>query len=931
MTLLLLFHYAIRFGIVTYQLRQEAIRASIGQADRSADDDAASDSCGSMEPSSRDHRQFQKEAIDKWDMQQRERDARVSIESRTFLLSQASLFFSLGIFGFMFSRLEHWAFYDGVHFLLIVTLTVGYGVSSPLSTASKILLLPTALICTMLLYNQIGTIVGVLNRLRTKRRNRWRQKFETQIELDEHKMICELLSGENITQELKALPPPHDVHWFTWRRMLWDRWHGDNPAYELVQRTEDDEDKKVDQGPNQDTFEARVESSASKAPLDYITSILTMLQNPLFPQMGDELMEVEIMRLNAMTDRENAELASSDLVFSIVLMIAFLVIGAAIFQATEDWSYGDALYFSYISVLTIGLGDYTPKSAAGKVVWLIYALTAVPIVTSFVVQTIANLVQAGAQRISASQSMKIVQILKGDEVSPAVESIPSQGTLLTRFHKQTARELGRLFGPREFRMEYVSPGDHGDQSETDDYDTPAEDQFEDCDDMTASRHPHGKDPFKPSIRHAGVAADRSVPDLRHVLSDPDGDSVPAKKPSQHSGSRALPDNPPPASFPYQTRVKHTETSTAGHIEVPSPSVFRTHSELGSTSKRAVHSSEQPSLHDQGSTQSLQSELNALEQLICSQRLLLSDMLDTVHVLDGMTRALLLHTLDRGSDAWTVVRADMALCRRTMHILEMLDRAIPDGNTTVSQPVPKFPLASSHLSDSNNAATNPRTKTHIPSFDADALEAECAEPSGNASKALSSQPPTDAPPPRDPILDSTGSPHAAQPISKDDLSVWWYESLAKEKFRQILDRMNLISLTPTHAHIEGKPTLNNINRMREAFARISVFGEELERVSDTQSSLLAQARARNQPHLGQTQHANTLRAQVQNKTSDRNEAPSQFGDDGHEQRTPERQLSTDQLVLREKVRLRQAYLAVRRQHEYPPPSGQPYPSAHNLLG
>ncbi len=42
---------------------------------------------------------------------------------------------------------------------------------------------------------------------------------------------------------------------------------------------------------------------------------------------------------------------------------------------------------------TSGFGDFTPVQPAGKVFFIVYALAAVPIVTSFAVQTITGLVR----------------------------------------------------------------------------------------------------------------------------------------------------------------------------------------------------------------------------------------------------------------------------------------------------------------------------------------------------------------------------------------------------------------------------------------------------------------------------------------------------------------------------------------------------------
>lgn len=42
--------------------------------------------------------------------------------------------------------------------------------------------------------------------------------------------------------------------------------------------------------------------------------------------------------------------------------------------------------------VTIGFGDYTPTTPAGRVIWVVYALMAVPIVTNFAVQTVTGIV-----------------------------------------------------------------------------------------------------------------------------------------------------------------------------------------------------------------------------------------------------------------------------------------------------------------------------------------------------------------------------------------------------------------------------------------------------------------------------------------------------------------------------------------------------------
>ncbi|KAK4147431.1 outward-rectifier potassium channel TOK1 [Dichotomopilus funicola] len=61
------------------------------------------------------------------------------------------------------------------------------------------------------------------------------------------------------------------------------------------------------------------------------------------------------------------------------------LVGAKVFQLCEQryqqWSYFDGFYFSFVSLTTIGYGDVTPISNAGKSFWVFWALLALPTMT----------------------------------------------------------------------------------------------------------------------------------------------------------------------------------------------------------------------------------------------------------------------------------------------------------------------------------------------------------------------------------------------------------------------------------------------------------------------------------------------------------------------------------------------------------------------
>ncbi|KAI5845952.1 hypothetical protein BZA05DRAFT_426945 [Tricharina praecox] len=68
-------------------------------------------------------------------------------------------------------------------------------------------------------------------------------------------------------------------------------------------------------------------------------------------------------------------------------LIAFLIVwfgGAIVFSHSEQdqgWTYFQSLYFTYVSLLTIGYGDYYPQSNFGKPFFVVWSLVAIPAVT----------------------------------------------------------------------------------------------------------------------------------------------------------------------------------------------------------------------------------------------------------------------------------------------------------------------------------------------------------------------------------------------------------------------------------------------------------------------------------------------------------------------------------------------------------------------
>lgn len=62
------------------------------------------------------------------------------------------------------------------------------------------------------------------------------------------------------------------------------------------------------------------------------------------------------------------------LVYQTITFEAYLMVGAAIFAQIEKWGYLDAVFWAHCTVLTIGLGDFSPKSHLGRSLLFPYAV-----------------------------------------------------------------------------------------------------------------------------------------------------------------------------------------------------------------------------------------------------------------------------------------------------------------------------------------------------------------------------------------------------------------------------------------------------------------------------------------------------------------------------------------------------------------------------
>jgi voltage-gated potassium channel len=67
----------------------------------------------------------------------------------------------------------------------------------------------------------------------------------------------------------------------------------------------------------------------------------------------------------------------------LVLVISLLVVGTTFYSLVEGWSALDALYFSTLTLATVGFGDFVPETEAGKVFTILYVLVGIGLLVEF--------------------------------------------------------------------------------------------------------------------------------------------------------------------------------------------------------------------------------------------------------------------------------------------------------------------------------------------------------------------------------------------------------------------------------------------------------------------------------------------------------------------------------------------------------------------
>jgi ABC-type microcin C transport system permease subunit YejB len=80
------------------------------------------------------------------------------------------------------------------------------------------------------------------------------------------------------------------------------------------------------------------------------------------------------------------------------LVVVLLGAGTLFYWRFEDWTLLDSLYFSVITLTTVGYGDLAPTTAPTKVFTIVYVLIGLGVLVSFLSAVAGHAVEARMER-----------------------------------------------------------------------------------------------------------------------------------------------------------------------------------------------------------------------------------------------------------------------------------------------------------------------------------------------------------------------------------------------------------------------------------------------------------------------------------------------------------------------------------------------------
>jgi potassium channel subfamily K, other eukaryote len=279
-------------------------------------------------------------------------DFNLTPSQRTLMLQTIMFLLYLLVGALVFSNIENWNYLDAVYWADVTLFTVGFGDFTPQTNLGRALMMPYALVGVI----SLGLVIGSIRSLVLERGKR---QVDARMEEKKRRRIVRTMTKKGNDEVLEPIREP--------RR----------------------QDSMVSQGAQSNNQLPTTEYERRKAEFDLMRKI----------------------QAQASSRRRWVAMAISTSVWLILWLL-----GSYIFVKCEKdyqgWIYFDGFYFCFTSLTTIGYGDMTPISNAGKSFFVFWSLLALPTMTVLISNagdTVVKLIRDGTLRLGN------VTILPGED------------------------------------------------------------------------------------------------------------------------------------------------------------------------------------------------------------------------------------------------------------------------------------------------------------------------------------------------------------------------------------------------------------------------------------------------------------------------------------------------------------------------------------
>lgn len=290
----------------------------------------------------------------------------LSEEQRNLILQTMMFFIWLAGGAGIFARVSGWTFVDALYFCDVTILTVGFGDLHPVNDLGRGLVFPYSvggIIILGLMVSSIRQFAKELSRDNVVRSHVERRRVRTM----ERSVTTSFELAVRQTALNKAIK------------------QGSRPTisepFGPKARSVTFEPKKVERSGSQRRLTSESRSNTFSSGMKRLRRVGS--SNPKLV-----LMREEKDRFDAMRDIQRSTASFKRyyaLAMSVIAFGSLWCLGAVGFwqaeQKTQGLTYFEALYFCYVSLLTIGYGDLSPTSNAGKPFFIVWSLLAVPTMT----------------------------------------------------------------------------------------------------------------------------------------------------------------------------------------------------------------------------------------------------------------------------------------------------------------------------------------------------------------------------------------------------------------------------------------------------------------------------------------------------------------------------------------------------------------------